>query len=247
MTNCEARFYSDSLQHVPAFLRPDRRGPSPDRAGPRHAFCIDTNLWRKILFIMAFWYKWMLVSLQRIYHFLQICSIYCYRLHWLPVSWCFIDVHQCDSTKNIPSWHSFIDNRPLTVVFSTAQRVARLRQTSGSPPASRFQDLIHLMCCSSFLYTSINVVSKWRWLNMLAQYDGVSTWRLDMRLPQYADTIWCWLNMLAQYDVGSISWLNIKVKIDGGWGFDPLEQWSTPSGKVPKWGWGVGFGQFTAK
>ena len=29
-----------------------------------------------------------------------------------------------------------------------------------------------------------------------------------------------------------------RVKINGGWGFDPLEQRSTPSRKVPRWGWG---------
>ena len=38
------------------------------------------------------------------------------------------------------------------------------------------------------------------------------------------------------------------VKIDGGWGFDPLEQFSILSRKVSKWGSArVGFGQFTAK
>ena len=36
--------------------------------------------------------------------------------------------------------------------------------------------------------------------------------------------------------IGSMNLENDRVKIDGG--STPLEQWSTPSGKVPKWGLG---------
>ena len=39
-----------------------------------------------------------------------------------------------------------------------------------------------------------------------------------------------------------------RGKIDGGLGgFDPPGAVVDPPGKVPKWGWGVGFGQFSAK
>ena len=56
------------------------------------------------------------------------------------------------------------------------------------------------------------------------------------------------LSQLKRNCVGNCPSVSVtRVKIDGVWGFDPLEQWSTPSGKVPQNGAGVGFGQFTAK